>query len=131
MQEQFVKYEQAVALKELGFDEPCFGRYQIGGDFVLAHTEKYVISNGTDRTEYFILRPLKSQAFEWFRKEHNLIGTVTPLSTSYPGPVSIYGWSINSCKISKDWENECESFETYEEAESSCIDKLIEIIKNR
>ena len=27
MNKEFVKYEQALALKELGFDEPCIGWY--------------------------------------------------------------------------------------------------------
>ena len=28
MEKEFVKYEQALALKELGFDEPCFKLWQ-------------------------------------------------------------------------------------------------------
>ena len=27
MKTEFIPYEQALELKELGFDEPCFGRY--------------------------------------------------------------------------------------------------------
>ena len=27
MNKEFIPYEQALALKELGFDEPCFGHY--------------------------------------------------------------------------------------------------------
>ena len=27
MNKEFIPYEQALALKELGFDEPCFGQY--------------------------------------------------------------------------------------------------------
>ena len=27
MREQFIPYEQALNLKELGFDEPCFATY--------------------------------------------------------------------------------------------------------
>jgi hypothetical protein len=27
MKNEFIPYEQALELKELGFDEPCFGRY--------------------------------------------------------------------------------------------------------
>ena len=28
IENEFIPYEQALALKELGFDEPCFGIYQ-------------------------------------------------------------------------------------------------------
>jgi hypothetical protein len=33
MNKEFVPYEQALALKELGFDEPCFGFYTYEGKF--------------------------------------------------------------------------------------------------
>jgi hypothetical protein len=32
MTKEFVSYEEALALKELGFDEPCFGYYDEGGN---------------------------------------------------------------------------------------------------
>jgi hypothetical protein len=32
MEKEFVPYELAVKLKELGFDEPCFGYYDEGGN---------------------------------------------------------------------------------------------------
>ncbi len=32
MNKEFIPYEQALALKELGFDEPCFGYYVIDRD---------------------------------------------------------------------------------------------------
>jgi hypothetical protein len=28
MKKEFISYEQALALKELGFDEPCFGYWK-------------------------------------------------------------------------------------------------------
>ena len=36
MEKEFIPYEQTLALKELGFDEPCFGKFyynqlEIGG----------------------------------------------------------------------------------------------------
>ena len=29
MDKEFIPYEQALALKELGFDEPCFATYNV------------------------------------------------------------------------------------------------------
>ena len=58
MNKEFVSYEQALALKELGFDEPCMSSRDI--------------NNG----EGLIQLPLYQQAFRWFREKHNLIGLV-------------------------------------------------------
>jgi hypothetical protein len=33
MNKEFIPYEQALDLKELGFDEPCFGWYSKDGTF--------------------------------------------------------------------------------------------------
>ena len=69
---EFVPYEQALALKELGFDEVCFGRFSNEGDLLIAHTEKYIISNGVNRSEFFTQAPLYQQCFRWFREKHDL-----------------------------------------------------------
>lgn len=36
MQKEFIPYEQALALKELGFDKPCFGYYVETKEWILA-----------------------------------------------------------------------------------------------
>lgn len=126
MKEQFATYEQSLTLKELGFDKPCFGRYQIGGDFVLAHTERYVISNGTDRTKFFILRPLKSQAFEFFREKYGYDVTIKKITKDK------YQFIIELiCVEDTSYHFVDYYFDSYNEAESSCIDKLIKIVKNK
>jgi len=72
MLENFITYPQALALKELGYDEPCFGRFmKESNDLLIAHTEKYFMS-GIDRKEFFTQAPLKSQVFKWFRDEHGI-----------------------------------------------------------
>ena len=59
MNKEFVKYEQALALKELGFDEPCIGYYDEGGNL---YTEMVEV----------LKAPLYQQAFRWFRENHGL-----------------------------------------------------------
>jgi hypothetical protein len=63
MQEHFVNYNQALALKELGFDEPCFGFYDIFTNEVKGGNFPCEGSNNA---------PLKSQVFKWFREEHGI-----------------------------------------------------------
>ena len=114
MEKHFVTYNQALALKELEFDEPCLAYYE-GTDL----THGMLNDIGKHR---YLIAPLKSQVFEWFRKEHNLKGFVEPVEYLDDTPET-YMWVVY---------NECHSGAkqlTFEEAESACIDKLIEIIK--
>ena len=71
MNKQFVTYEIALALKELSFNEPCFGRWFIGDDsykeaifFNQDHNNK-VISNSNITEGYSILAPLWQQVIDW------------------------------------------------------------------
>jgi hypothetical protein len=114
MEKEFVPYEQALALKELGFDEECFAYYY-----------NKELSFGA-RVAYgeVIECPLKQQVFRWFREKHNLIGLV---EGGYDDGKNIFTYIIwNDFK--DDWCNEYVS--TYEEAELECLKKLIEIVKN-
>ena len=129
MEKEFVTYEQALALKELGFDEPCFVSVDSKGKNMRFHDDHTLGKNS--EIIYGIYLPLYQQAFRWFREKHGLIGQPIPLSISYPGKVTHYGWSIVSNQNTNDWENEDDGFKTYEESESACLDKLIEIVKKK
>ena len=138
MKENFCTYEQALALKELGYNEPCFGTY-IGKEKELKNYVSFLSIGGNDSInaitisyseltkqaqEDFILAPLKSQVFKWFRK-----------NSSINGIVSYYGkdqWNIEilDYKGNELIQIEDNTFWSYEEAESACIDKLIELIKD-
>ena len=67
MEKDFIPYEEALALKELGFDEPCFAVYF--NTTQQLYFDKYINEFNKDvRT----LAPTFSQAFRWFRENHNL-----------------------------------------------------------
>jgi hypothetical protein len=133
MNKEFVKYEQSLVLKELGFNEPCILLYrgldtqpvcQMGYGF---KTEKN--SDYNDETNYWLTVPTYSQALRWFREKYNLI--------AYP----VWGidntWDMNIQKLDNYGLLSGQSTlaiikkPTYEEAESACLDKLIEICKNK
>ena len=116
----FTLYPEALGLKEIGFDEPCFGRYNNNNDYLLiAHTEKYIISNGVDRSEFFTLAPTYSQAFRWFREKYNYHHTIN-FNKKYVGIAysSVVNFSIDE-------------FNTYEEAELACLKHLIKTVKEQ
>jgi len=140
MRENFITYEQALALKELGFNEPClleeyFEDSQCVSEW--AYEEPFKINTELDHLtdkfnadddehyEYSVAVPLKSQVFKWFRKNHSINGIV-----SYYGKGQ---WNIEilDYKGNELIQIEDNTFWSYEEAESACIDKLISIIKEK
>ena len=123
MEKEFIPYEEAFALKELGFDEPCFGRFSNEGNLVIAHTEKYIISDGVDRSEFFTQAPTFPQAFRWFREKHSLHSNVKCINTTYNNH---FRFEIESNSETLYCRN---LFDTHEEAELACLRKLIEIVK--
>jgi len=133
MNKEFVKYEQALALKELGFDEPCFGYWNTNNNELFLDNSNNRTSNDDDR---WGSAPLYQQAFRWFREKYNIQGYI--YSSTVRGNAEKtkqftgYIWNINGIDtpfLSTDARDELH--DTYEEAESACLDKLIEIIKNK
>ena len=126
MNKEFVTYEQALALKELGFDEPCFG-YYFGKDkevYLLDGQMSAPFEPSLDSKVMF-RAPLKQQVFRWFREKYNLF------SYSYPNDYQTYGYRIFEVKSpeNKELVYNWGTNNTNEEAEHACLNKLIEIVK--
>lgn len=70
MEKQFVTYEIAVALKELGFDEPCMGLYYIENkEFSKTN---YSHSNIVKSNDFIVDAPLWQQVIDWFRVKYQI-----------------------------------------------------------
>jgi hypothetical protein len=118
----FTPYEQALALKELGFDEPCFAYYNIDPQL---KTPAFNIVKPFEH-EWCLSAPLYQQAFRWFREKHNIDCYVeSKLLTTGD---NIYDYTI-LVDEGDEWEDDSR-YKTYEEAELVCLNKLIEIVKN-
>jgi len=126
MNKEFIPYTEALALKELGFDEKCLANY--------LYTKKLDISfwrHGMDTPA-----PLYQQAFRWFREKYGLLNHITTHLNPYGEDDALEescgyrimrnndGWK---CSV---WEI-LSQYDTYEEAELECLIKLIEIVKNK
>lgn len=120
MNKEFVPYEQALALKELGFDEPCFGYYGRNKKITMP---KECINKAPKAFKTFCLTPTYSAAFRWFREKHDLEHEILyDLGNDLTNKVYLYSIYVT--------DNRSEEYKTYEEAESACLDKLIEIVKH-
>jgi len=124
MNKEFIPYEQALELKELGFDEPCFGYYNTTWskqNELLFPQYAGELENWNEMT-HLCSSPLYQQAFRWFREKYNIISsTRTHFNEEFF--YEIYVDAMN--EITSDYYN------TYEEAELVCLKKLIEIVKNK
>ena len=124
MEKEFIPYEQAVELKELGFDEPCFGYYSNGNLVYGNHT-----NNMMQRFRYSA--PTFSQAFRWFREKYGLHQHIK----QYCGE-KFYFIIEDMVHPRRSDEYTVEMLRTFnesntqEEAELACLVKLIEIVKN-
>jgi hypothetical protein len=142
MKTEFIPYEQALALKELGFDEPCMY-------YVDKQNNSFIYNFQTHPDEFIewcsvtvISTPLYQQAFRWFREKYNLHAEIT-WSPSYEyehGQWSdaIYEITIVNVSYTKEWEAESPDMQrangrqlTYEKTELACLIKLIEIVKEK
>jgi hypothetical protein len=132
MNNEFIPFEQALALKELGFDEPCIKYYWTDGMF----TKTYESPFNHNKRDNSISAPLYQQAFRWFREKHNLVIQYTPHEVyDENGQSNLH----HKYKISEydSWRGgrrntvETELNTDFEEAEIECIKKLIEISKKK
>ena len=138
MEKEFVPYELALRMKQLGFDETCFGRFSNEGDLLIAHTEKYIISNGVDRSEFFTQAPTWKSAFRWFREKYSLFSSILPFQDIEDDIRLCYYYCVINLDECKDEDILCNesslgasdiNFSSPAEAEIACLEKLIEIVE--
>jgi hypothetical protein len=122
MEQEFIPYEQALALKKLGFDEPCFG-YYIDNKFEFFADVRSCNTNS--EFGFYPTAPTYSQAFKWFREKYGLYHSIG-LDDSLENNINCDYQIINHSQSISELET---SFKSYEEAELACLIKLIEIVK--
>lgn len=118
----FIPYEEALAIEKLGYNEDDFMAvwyYRLDG-------EALILDSAINDHSYMAERWLKvpaltySQAFRWFREKYGFLSFIDMDNYSYYRFTIYKGTGISEAP-----------FETYEEAELACLNKLIEIVKNK
>lgn len=144
MEKEFVPYQQSFNLKELGFNEPCFGKYTISvyiPNFNEDRTHKLDLEmclNETfddNKNECFPTEwcsaPTYQQAFRWFREKYNLSYWIETEITKNKEIYYVFHGIYNPFHKRDFPIGQRPEFYTYEEVELECLKKLIEIVKEK
>ena len=127
---KFLPYEQALALKGLGFDEPCFG-YHLDNKFQFFADVRSCNTNS--EFKFYPTAPTYSQAFRFFREEYNLRGFIGFRPNVKQFDCHVYDMSLSGKEYVKqrtmEEYNKDPKVGTYEEAELECLNILIKICK--
>ena len=136
--EDYVSYDQALRLKELGFDWKCETFWDDEGspkehEWVIKNYHDYpFVTNEEDCT---ILRPSLAQAQKWLREKHNIIILVETYFKNYmegdynKAEFEYVRVNMNLNAARKGSSKDGELFESYEQALSAGIDETLELLK--
>ena len=110
MEREFIQYTEAIALKELGFDEKCLGYYIKNSSLWCNWLDvKFNDDPSNDKEDFVADAPLYQQAFRWFREKHRL----------------------SHYDIRRDYYISEDGVRSYDDIELACLKKLIEIVKEK
>jgi hypothetical protein len=129
MKNEFIPYEQALELKELGFDEATICYYDVEDLYKIKPTpmKEEINSFHFNSISTMVSAPTFSQAFRWFRKKPFICHVTNDLSDSCYDEIYVYVMT----KGYGDLIDRSEEYRTYEEAELACLKKLIEIVNTK
>lgn len=144
LEKEFVPHLEALGLKKLGFNEPCFGKYltSLQSNFKEYELDLELGMNDTfkDNMNVFLLEeacsaPTFSQAFRWFREKYNLIFQIFYLKNrTYACLIhkttKEYMNLVDQVRPSSGCVDEIVDCHSYEEAELECLRKLIQIARD-
>ena len=137
MYKEFIPYEQALELKELGFDEGCFGYYvltetrdyknglEIRNEIELNTLNGYRVNDDESQTT----APLYQQAFRWFREKHGLYHFIGLDVMNMSSLDDINKFAFKTAIFNSKMDGyDAGNYKSFEEAELACLKKLIQIV---
>ncbi len=125
---EFVPYELALKLKELGFNKDCFGYYS--SDKELNLFGEYPLLEMMEHTNNTLsIAPLWQQAFEWVREKYGYLYLITDIKLD-ASDTSDYRFNYQAWKIENDDfyidGDSVIGYSSYEEAQQACLKAIIE-----
>jgi hypothetical protein len=133
MEKEFVPYDLSLRMKQLGFDEPCFGWY-LPEIVDKGNAASVILGSYLTKWNKFedrLSAPLYQQAFRWFREEHNLF--ILMQVGQHNGEYQTFYFNVIEYGVNKYkslFRSETSKY-THEEAQLACLRKLIEIVEEK
>lgn len=129
--EDYVSFEQAQKLKELGFDWECIGVYDSERPLGLIALDTQAKSptnwNGNTDFDEIFSAPTLAQAAKWLREKKGI--DITPIPVTRDDERK-YRWALDRLNPRlQDWTDDI--INNYEQALSAGIDKALEILKQK
>ena len=131
IEKEFVPYDLALELKELGFDEKCFGFYGLSRDDYKTIRLSIFQNLKTDylpdvhHLDVTCDAPLFQQTLRFFREKYMLSGEIYIFK-------NIWNFDIEDINNSMQlYTSDIICYNSYEEAELECLVKLIDIVKKQ
>lgn len=129
LEKEFVPYEQALKLKELGFDNETLAYYPNKNRNLII---KESFGNISGCYKYRVTAPLYQQAFRWLYQKYKIYHEIY---LGHDEDKLWWNYYIYKIKLGYKYEsmndNDENSSDTYEEAELECLNKLIELCEKK
>ena len=142
MNEDFIPYEEAIALRDLGFDEMCFGWWELQ---LPNHKQLWTDNFGKNSESWLgkshCAAPMFSQVNRWFQENHGLRFEVmvqagqhgkdtTPKVSGFWVSLRFKQSVYNDDRDIFSWRGRDKTgFESEREANIYCVKELIKIVK--
>lgn len=131
LEKEFVPYELALRMKQLGFDESCLGYYLLSCGALFVKVRK-------TRKSVICLAPTWQSAFDWFGDKYQLYASIVTDQTSYPKYAYEIARFVGNPKDLTEkewyWDDMILSpnlYRTKEEARLQCLVKLLSIVEEK
>ena len=127
LKEQFVPFTESYALKQLGFDEECFGAWGYNTEIPsLGYYSDQLMCDYDNKH----LAPLWQQAFDFFFEKFKLSSFRRQANSLAPSNKMLYWWTIKILETEKEIKGYSNHSESLELSKLDCLRKLIDLAKN-
>jgi len=140
LEEQFLPYQEAIAMKELEFNEVCIVAYfnqtkkielEWYPEGIVESCEEYYYCTNNSKLLCSCTSPTYQQAFDWFEKEHNIIVDIRPNYSFNERSFQPYFHEDGKETYLSGLLGGYVSFNTKQKARVASVRKLISMVKDR
>jgi len=135
MSKHFLNYKESLELKELGFNEFCYGHIDpheyVDSSYSPLCMGEYNMEPNEDDTDTLVACPMFFQVFEWFESKHSMFidrSIMTNVNEIMSIEYRIKSWKFAPVEV--EFDSQYDSFDL-DKAQLACVRKLIEILKTK